>query len=120
LFRALLAAGRQEEASAALRRAAELEPNHWETCQLQGLMAFVNEDIETAQAHVCRALEANSRDATSHMLLAALLMQQGQLAEAREHARLTLRCDPREGQAKSARRMILQINEQIGADLGQN
>lgn len=114
----LLAAGRIEEAREALERAVELEPDHWKTHQLQGILAFEDKDSEAAGGHLRKALAANPNDADSHMLLAMVLVKQGQLAEAREHARASLRHQTAPEKAQAARQLIAHINERIGLDAG--
>lgn len=119
LASALLGAGRRDQAQKALEVATRLEPGRWDTCRLQGRMACHDEDWESAVTHLHKALELNPEDAESHFLLATSLAGLDRQEAAREAYRACLRHGPRDMVADWARRAIVQINEAMGSEPGQ-
>jgi len=119
LATALWKADKRAEAQKALEAADRLEPGRWDSYQLRGRMAVKDEDWDTAMVHLKKALELNPEDAESHFLSGAALAGQGRQEEAREAYRACLRHRPRDKMADWARRAIVQINEVIGTESGQ-
>ena len=119
LAAALWGAGRRAQAQEALEAAARLEPGRWDTCRLRGHMAVDDEAWDTAVPHLRKALELNPEDDSSHFLLGTALAGQGRQEEAREAYRASLTHGSRGATADWTRRAIVQINEMIGTESGQ-
>ncbi|MEI7610941.1 MAG: tetratricopeptide repeat protein, partial [Rhodospirillaceae bacterium] len=90
----LRALGRLEEAVAAYRRAAALEPEWAEAHNHLGVALHQLEQYPEAVAAYRRALALDEADATIHNNLGVALQDMGELAEAMGHYRRALALDP--------------------------
>jgi Flp pilus assembly protein TadD len=79
----VLADGRQDEARELALRAIELDPNAWEAYRTLGNYARMAGDMNGAERHLRRAVDANPRDFKGRNRLARLLLELGKLEEAR-------------------------------------
>ena len=114
---ALCKEGKWDEAHAALDRALQLEPNRWDVFLWLGIISADHDgDLEAATGFVQKALELNPESASAHFVLASVLIRKGKLKEARDEFRSGLRYDPIPEKAEQVRRIISQINEQIGLE----
>ena len=105
------------EAREVLDRALQLEPNRWDAFLWQGIIsADHDDDLEGAADYVKKALDLNPESASAHFVLASVLVRKGMQKEARDEFRAGLRYDPLPNKAEQARRIIAQINEQIGLE----
>jgi tetratricopeptide (TPR) repeat protein len=117
LASALCEEDKWDEAREVLDRALQLEPNRWDAFLWQGIISTDHDnDLEIAADHVKKALDLNPESASAHFVLASVLVRKGMLTEARDEFRTCLRYDPLPEKAEIVRRIIAQINEQIGVE----
>jgi len=117
LASALCEEDKWDEAREVLDRALQLEPNRWDAFLWQGIISTDHDnDLEIAADHVKKALDLNPESASAHFVLASILVRKGMLTEARDEFRTCLRYDPLPEKAEIVRRIIAQINEQIGVE----
>jgi len=112
----LRAAKKPQEARKVLEVAQRLEPDRWDTYLLQGILAADDDNFDAAAGYLRKALELNPESAACHHSLAAVLLAQGKVEEAREQYRACLRYKPEPEMAENARRAVAKINELIGLE----
>ena len=120
LIRSLCKADQWEEAHRVFESALQLEPDGGEVYLWRGIFADHEGDLDAAADYMRKALGLNPESAFAHFGLGELLGRQGKLREAREEFRACLRHDPDANMAENARKMIAQINEQIGIEDSQS
>ena len=113
LATALLFAGREDEAVAAVEQVERREPGRWDTLALRGILAGRGNRFEAAEAHFRRALFLYPRNATLHQSLASVLGEQGRLIEARDELRIALRLGLGGDEESGARHRVIQIGRKI-------
>jgi Flp pilus assembly protein TadD len=103
--------GRQAEAAASFRRAAELRPNYLDAYNNLAVSLQQSGDRPGAVAAYRQALGCQPQSARLHVALAELLLQDGQAAEAVTHLREAVQLDPADGRA---RRLLADAEKQPG------
>jgi cytochrome c-type biogenesis protein CcmH/NrfG len=116
LVRQLRAAERMSEARRALALANEMEPDRWDALQIQGEMDFADGDMSAAVADLRKSIKLNPANPESHFALGAALANQGQLKEAREEFRATLRHAPPPALSDAALKSLARVNEELGEE----
>jgi pentatricopeptide repeat protein len=116
LIRSLCKAEQWEEAHNVFDSVLQLEPDGCEVYLWRGIFADHDGDLDAAADYLRKALELNPESASTHSGLGKLLGRQGKWREAREEFRACLRYAQDANMAENARKMIAQINEQIGIE----
>jgi pentatricopeptide repeat protein len=116
LIRSLCEADQWDEAHNVFESVLEFEPDGCEVYLWRGIFAEHQGDLDAAAGYLRKALELNPESAFAHLGLGYLLGRQGRLREAREEFRACLRYAQDADTADNARKMIAQINEQIGIE----
>jgi len=116
LIRSLCEAEQWEEAHNVFESVLQIEPDGWEVSLWQGIFAEHDGSLDAAADCLRKALALNPESAFAHFGLGNLLRRQGKLKEAREEFRACLRYTQDTNTADNARKMITQINEQIGIE----
>jgi pentatricopeptide repeat protein len=116
LIRSLCKAEQWDEARRIFESVQELESDRSEICLWRGIFADHDGDLDAAADYLRRASALDPENAVAHLGLAEVLRRQGKLKEAREEFRACLRYAQDTSTADTARKMIAQINEQIGIE----
>lgn len=116
LIRSLCEASQWDEAHNIFESVLQLEPDGFEVYLWRGIFAEHDDDLDAAAGHLRKALEFNPESTLAHLRLGNLLGRQGKLKEAREEFRTCLRYAEDADMADNARKVIAQINEQIGVE----
>ena len=116
LIRSLCNAGQWDEARRVFESVQKSEPDGCEVYLWRGIFADHEGDLEAAAGYLRKALELNPENALAHLGLGEISRRQGKLKEAREAFRICLRYAQDADTANSTRKMIAQINEQIGIE----
>ncbi len=116
LMKSLCEAEQWDEAHNVFESVLQLEPDRWDAYLWRGIFADHDGDLDAAAGYLRKALELNPESASTHSGLGRLLGRQGKWREAREEFRACLRYAQDAKTADKARKMIAQINEQIGVE----
>jgi tetratricopeptide (TPR) repeat protein len=97
---ALISAGQLDEADAACDLSLEYQPRYWDALHNKGLIAQVRGDRGRAKEFFIKAMRANEHMKSSLNSLAALEMEDGNLAAAERYFKQALVVDPRYPEAR--------------------
>ncbi|HUV62547.1 MAG TPA: tetratricopeptide repeat protein [Sedimentisphaerales bacterium] len=116
LIRSLCKAEQWDEARNVFESVLQLEPDGWDVYLWRGIFADHDGDPDAAVEYLRKASGLNPESALVHFGLGNIFGRQGKLKEAREEFRVCLRYTQDANTADNARKMIAQINEQIGIE----
>jgi cytochrome c-type biogenesis protein CcmH/NrfG len=117
LARGLMLGEHYAEAEEAVRRAEHLQPGRWDIAIVRGFLEAHRERWDAADRHLREGLRRNPDDSFGQLCLGEVLFERGELAEAREAYRASLRGLLPPTAQRMARLRLAELNERMSREI---